>query len=151
MLGKGGLPTSCKPDDTEIKPSPKITRTVHGYHARRDLHEEHERPQGSLDRRLGRGAFRLQPIEARREQAGGARQGRRARQAGGARQATPAPAATAENIHCSGINECKGKGACGAADGSHSCAGKNECKGKGWIEVSAADCTAKGGTVVAKK
>lgn len=63
---------------------------------------------------------------------------------------TPA-AATAEKVNCAGINECKAQGKCSAADGSHACAGKNECKGKGWIEATAADCTAKGGTVVAKK
>ena len=50
---------------------------------------------------------------------------------------------------CSGANECKGKGACGAADGSHACAGKNECKGKGWVKVKTEKgCTDKGGTVV---
>jgi uncharacterized membrane protein len=52
-------------------------------------------------------------------------------------------------VKCSGINSCKGKGACGAADGSHACAGKNECKGKGWVKVkSDKECTDKGGTVV---
>ena len=44
-----------------------------------------------------------------------------------------------------GVNECKGKGACGG--GGHDCAGQNACKGKGWIELSDADCKAKGGTV----
>ena len=47
-------------------------------------------------------------------------------------------------VHCYGVNECKGKGACGTAD--HACAGMNACKGKGWIDLSAADCKAKGGT-----
>jgi hypothetical protein len=47
-------------------------------------------------------------------------------------------------VKCAGVNECKGKGACGGAD--HDCAGKNGCKGKGWILMSAADCKAKGGT-----
>ena len=54
-------------------------------------------------------------------------------------------AVLAAKIKCTGVNECKGKGACGAADGSHSCAGKNECKGKGWIEIPASECTTKGG------
>jgi len=49
-------------------------------------------------------------------------------------------------VKCEGVNECKGKGACGGA--GHSCAGQNECKGKGWIELSAADCKAKGGKEV---
>jgi hypothetical protein len=53
--------------------------------------------------------------------------------------------ATAENVKCAGINECKGKGSCSAAE--HACKGQNDCKGKGWVEASAADCTAKGGTV----
>ena len=52
-------------------------------------------------------------------------------------------------VKCQGINSCPGKGACGAADGSHECGGKNSCKGKGWIEVdSAKQCTEKGGTVL---
>jgi hypothetical protein len=52
-------------------------------------------------------------------------------------------------VKCQGINSCAGKGACGAADGSHDCGGKNSCKGKGWIHVeSAEECTAKGGTVL---
>ena len=48
-------------------------------------------------------------------------------------------------VHCEGVNECKGKGACNGA--GHDCAGKNACKGKGWVEMSAADCTAKGGKI----
>jgi hypothetical protein len=51
----------------------------------------------------------------------------------------------ATKVHCEGVNECKGKGACGGA--GHDCAGKNACKGKGWIDLSAAECKAKGGTV----
>jgi hypothetical protein len=54
-----------------------------------------------------------------------------------------------DKIKCSGINSCKGKGACsGAANG---CAGKNGCKGKGWVEASEKECKDKGGTVVADK
>jgi hypothetical protein len=52
---------------------------------------------------------------------------------------------TAENVKCSGINECKGKSECSGAD--HSCKGQNDCKGKGWVQASADDCSAKGGTV----
>ena len=48
-------------------------------------------------------------------------------------------------VSCEGVNECKGKGACGSA--THDCAGMNECKGKGWINLSAADCKSKGGKV----
>jgi hypothetical protein len=55
----------------------------------------------------------------------------------------------AKTVKCAGVNECKGHGACAAADGSHSCAGKNECKGKGWVKVKdEKECTKKGGTVV---
>jgi uncharacterized membrane protein len=50
------------------------------------------------------------------------------------------------DVKCSGINDCKGKGACSSAE--HSCAGKNDCKGKGWIKVSEKDCQARGGAVV---
>jgi hypothetical protein len=48
-------------------------------------------------------------------------------------------------VHCSGVNTCKGKGACKSAD--NSCKGQNGCKGKGWTELSEKDCKAKGGTV----
>src|SRR5688572_32963747 len=37
--------------------------------------------------------------------------------------------AAAANVKCTGVNECKGKGACAGA--GNACAGKNECKGKG--------------------
>lgn len=54
-------------------------------------------------------------------------------------------AKTAE-IKCSGINSCKGTGACATA--THACAGQNACKGQGWIKASKSDCDAKGGKVV---
>ncbi|MEW6433081.1 MAG: hypothetical protein AB1730_16380 [Myxococcota bacterium] len=46
-------------------------------------------------------------------------------------------------VRCEGVNECKGKGACGGA--THGCAGQNECKGKGWVVMSEKECKAKGG------
>lgn len=52
-----------------------------------------------------------------------------------------------ETVHCSGVNACKGQGACGTAE--HSCAGLNACKGKGWVEMSAEECQKKGGKVAA--
>jgi hypothetical protein len=52
-------------------------------------------------------------------------------------------------IKCSGINSCKGKGACAGA--SNSCSGQNGCKGKGWVETSAKECKDKKGSVVADK
>lgn len=61
----------------------------------------------------------------------------------------PAPAKDkkeAAQVRCEGVNECKGKGACGGA--TYDCAGNNECKGKGWILLSDADCKAKGGKAV---
>lgn len=62
--------------------------------------------------------------------------------------ATPAVvhAKDAGKVKCSGINDCKGKGACKSA--TSSCKGMNDCKGKGWVESSSKDCTAKKGTVV---
>jgi hypothetical protein len=57
-----------------------------------------------------------------------------------------AKAADSDKVHCSGINECKGKGACKSAKSS--CKGMNDCKGKGWVESTEKDCKAKKGTVV---
>ena len=54
----------------------------------------------------------------------------------------------AKDVKCSGVNECKGKGACHSAD--NGCAGQNGCKGKAWVKMSEKDCTAKGGKVVAE-
>ena len=50
-------------------------------------------------------------------------------------------------VMCSGVNECKGKGACKSA--SNDGKGKNDCKGKGVMKMSDKDCTAKGGTAAA--
>lgn len=55
-------------------------------------------------------------------------------------------AAKVAQVKCSGINSCKGKGACGSA--TNSCAGQNSCKGKGWIKASKEECEAKGGKVI---
>ena len=53
-------------------------------------------------------------------------------------------------VHCAGINACKGKGACAGAE--NACKGKNACKGQGWVDVgSAEECTKKGGRVVEPK
>jgi hypothetical protein len=51
------------------------------------------------------------------------------------------------DVYCSGINGCKGQGACAGA--GHECAGKNSCKGTGIVKSSEKDCKAKGGKVVA--
>ncbi len=50
-------------------------------------------------------------------------------------------------VHCSGVNACKGQGGCAGAD--HACAGKNGCKGKGVVKTSEKECKEKGGKVVA--
>jgi hypothetical protein len=56
------------------------------------------------------------------------------------------PAQSAE-VHCSGINACKGQSACKTANSS--CKGLNACKGQGWLPTaSAAECTSAGGTVM---
>lgn len=52
-------------------------------------------------------------------------------------------------VKCEGINACKGKSACATA--KNGCAGQNACKGTGWIEVTAKECKAKKGKVVAEK
>jgi len=61
--------------------------------------------------------------------------------------ATPAvvKAGAGKKVHCAGVNDCKGKGACKSA--TSSCKGMNDCKGKGWVEMDEKDCTAKKGTV----
>jgi hypothetical protein len=53
---------------------------------------------------------------------------------------------TGGDVHCTGVNACKGQGSCAGA--GNSCAGKNACKGKGVLEMSAAECAKKGGKVV---
>lgn len=54
--------------------------------------------------------------------------------------------ATAQ-VRCEGVNECKGKGACGGKSGT-SCAGTNECKGKGWVLVTEKECKDKKGKIL---
>jgi hypothetical protein len=61
--------------------------------------------------------------------------------------AAPAGEQTAK-VHCLGVNECKGKGACKTE--SNACAGQNGCGGKGMMEMTETDCKAKGGTIAAK-
>jgi hypothetical protein len=65
--------------------------------------------------------------------------------------ATPgvANAKDTAKVKCSGINSCKGKGACKSA--TSSCKGMNDCKGKGWVESSEKECKTKKGTVVTEK
>lgn len=58
---------------------------------------------------------------------------------------TTAPAQAAQ-VKCSGVNACKGQGACKGA--SNACKGQAACKGQGWINASAENCKAWGGKVV---
>ena len=51
-----------------------------------------------------------------------------------------------EEVTCSGINSCKGKGSCHGA--ANSCAGQNACKGKGNTKTTKEECLTKGGKVV---
>jgi uncharacterized membrane protein len=54
-----------------------------------------------------------------------------------------AHASDTDEVHCHGVNSCKGKGGCKGVD--NSCKGKNGCKGKGWLPMTKKECAAKGG------
>ncbi len=56
-----------------------------------------------------------------------------------------ASSANEAEIHCVGINACKGHSGCATADSS--CKGQNSCKGKGWLPMSETECESEGGTV----
>jgi hypothetical protein len=57
----------------------------------------------------------------------------------------------ADGVMCTGVNECKGKGACGGAGMANECKGKNACKGKGVTAMKTdKECTDKKGTVAKK-
>ncbi len=59
----------------------------------------------------------------------------------GAANAQDSPEASeVKKIHCEGVNECKGHGACSGKD--NGCAGKNGCKGQGFLELTAEECEA---------
>jgi hypothetical protein len=65
--------------------------------------------------------------------------------AAGSLMAPTAQAADAQ-VHCSGINSCKGTAECKTA--KNECKGHNSCKGQGWVtKDSAKDCEAAGGKV----
>jgi uncharacterized membrane protein len=50
---------------------------------------------------------------------------------------------SAAQMKCSGVNACKGMSECASA--SNACKGQNSCKAHGWMNMSKADCDAKGG------
>ncbi len=56
------------------------------------------------------------------------------------------PASAEAKVMCSGVNACKGQGACKTA--SNACKGQAACKGQGWINASAEDCEKWGGKVL---
>jgi uncharacterized membrane protein len=56
---------------------------------------------------------------------------------------------TAANVHCYGINTCKGMSDCKTAH--NDCKGMNSCKGQGFKELSAKQCKADGGNLTAPK
>jgi hypothetical protein len=60
-----------------------------------------------------------------------------------------AQAAETDMVKCTGVNACKGHGACKSK--TNACAGKNGCKGKGWTEMTEKDCKDKGGKVLEEK
>lgn len=64
---------------------------------------------------------------------------------GCATPSTSSSGASMAKVHCNGVNECKGHGAC--ASEHNVCGGHNACKGQGFIELTADECTAQGGTV----
>jgi uncharacterized membrane protein len=52
----------------------------------------------------------------------------------------------AADVHCYGVNACKGQNDCGTE--TNSCKGEGSCKGKGWVtKPSAQECEDAGGTV----
>lgn len=55
-------------------------------------------------------------------------------------------ASSGEMVHCAGVNSCKGQSDCKTAE--NACKGQNVCKGHGFLGMSAADCTAKHGTII---
>jgi uncharacterized membrane protein len=56
--------------------------------------------------------------------------------------AASATAATADAVHCLGINTCKGTSACKSAE--NACKGQNVCKGHGFLIVGKSECEKKG-------
>ena len=52
--------------------------------------------------------------------------------------ASVASVASAEDVHCYGVNKCKGTGDCGGK--ANSCAGTNACKGQGFVSLPEDTC-----------
>lgn len=58
-----------------------------------------------------------------------------------------ANAKTTAQIHCFGVNTCKGTSDC--KSGNHACKGMNDCKGQGFRLESAKQCKTDGGSLTA--
>ncbi|PIX96319.1 MAG: hypothetical protein COZ24_11095 [Hydrogenophilales bacterium CG_4_10_14_3_um_filter_63_21] len=54
-------------------------------------------------------------------------------------------AAKMAQVHCTGVNACKGTSDCKTAE--NACKGQNVCKGHGFLNMSAEQCNAKGGQI----
>jgi uncharacterized membrane protein len=67
----------------------------------------------------------------------------------GASLSTPAFAKGAAQVHCYGVNSCKGTSDC--KSGNHDCKGLNDCKGQGFKLESSKQCKADGGSLAEKK
>ncbi len=59
--------------------------------------------------------------------------------------ATVAPVQAAKQVHCYGINSCKGTSDCKSYN--HDCKGLNSCKGQGFKAESKKQCKADGGSL----
>ncbi len=58
---------------------------------------------------------------------------------------TKTSASASENVHCYGVNKCKGHNDCKTA--SNACKGHASCKGQGFISMSEKSCDHVGGKV----
>lgn len=54
-------------------------------------------------------------------------------------------AGSGENVHCYGVNKCKGNNDCKSA--SNACKGQSSCKGQGFVAMSKNACDKIGGKV----
>ncbi|URW76704.1 hypothetical protein M9980_05725 [Sphingomonas donggukensis] len=69
--------------------------------------------------------------------------------AGAVTTATPAAAKGAKQVHCYGVNTCKGTSDCKTA--ANECKGQNACKGQGFKAMSAKACAKAGGSLTEAK
>jgi len=58
---------------------------------------------------------------------------------------TVAQASSDANVHCFGVNKCKGHNDCKSA--TNACKGQASCKGQGFVNMSRQSCDAIGGSV----